>query len=516
MEIEETIRINPFGCWEIGKAHSPIAADDVKASFPQVYHKQVTWFIENNKGVDLKNILTEEDYNHKKINYDSNLEEIKKEPNKKNVDWKKDIELHNFFHEKTNKFVPARLGKVINKYMDLFFDGSTLYYYENGVYISQGEPRLNKVIQNILKDESNSHRKREVIDWLKTNTDIRYKNKKVNPDDGWINVKNGLLNLKTRELRPHTSKRLSTIQLPVNYDPNSDNSKVHNFIKSVVHKESIDLVYEMVGYLLTSHTKAQKAFIFQSGGGSGKSVIVTMLQAFIGNGNYSAVPAQDIDGDRFSAIQLKGKVLNIVDDMKKQRFADTGKFKSSVTGGDIMVEQKGKPQEIIKPIAKHVFCMNAIPDSGDMSEAWSDRWIMIPLPNRFRGGENEDKQLPEKLTREDALSTLLNYALDGLERLRSNNYRFSENKHTEKLKNNHLKESNPMELFIDEHCKLGEGLEEIADTVYKVYKSYCEDDGYKPLTKIKFNKYIKNKFDLESYRPNKNNKKPTWKGISLR
>ncbi|WP_419893626.1 DNA primase family protein [Oceanobacillus kimchii] len=515
----EELRINPFGGWDYNR--EPISTEVVKELYPQQYKEKLEEYMKHNSKSDLKGILTDEDYSEY-INELDGVEFLKQET-MKNIynnkpDSKRDIELSNFFHEKTNKFVPARLGKVINKYMHTFFDGNTLYYYKDGVYIPEGDSRIKKVVQDILGDESNSNRKREVIDWLKTNNNITYKNNKVNPEDGWINVKNGLLNLETRELIQHTHKRLSTIQLPITYNPHANDPIIHKFISSVVHKESIDLMYEMAGYLLTSHTKAQKAFIFHSGGGSGKSVIVTMLQAFIGKGNYSTVAAQDIDGDRFSAIQLKGKTLNIVDDLKGQRFSDTGKFKSSVTGGEIAVEEKGKPQEIIKPIAKHIFCMNNIPESNDMSEAWRDRWIMIPLPNRFRDAGNEDKQLPEKIVSDSALSTLLNHALKGLDKLRENNYRFSENEHTEKLKNNHFSESDPLTLFMDEFCQFGDNLHIIGNDLYKAYTAYCEDGNYKPVTKIKFNKQVRSKYKLSNpndNRPREYNRLPTWKGVSL-
>ncbi|UOQ47780.1 phage/plasmid primase, P4 family [Gracilibacillus caseinilyticus] len=527
MQNKENVTINPFGGWKYKEGMEEIKAEKVKKLYPEEYEKQIA--IYHDKDYEWDGILTKDDYKNRKEVVREFVEKWKpefekpihneKEETKKSNDDKgnkqDEWDVRNFFSKEKNKFLPSKLGRAINSKIKTFFDGGTLYYYRDGVYLPNGEPKINKIIQNILKEESSAHRKREVIDWIKTNNDIRTNTTKINPNDGWINVNNGLLNLKTKELKDHTYKRISTVQLPVTYDPKANNPTVNNFIESVVHKESVPLIHEMIGYILTSDTKAQKAFILQSGGGSGKSVMVTMLQAFVGNGNYSTVPAQDIDADKFSAIRLKGKILNVVDDLKKQRFSDTGKFKSSVTGGEILVEEKGKPQEIIKPTAKHIFCMNTIPDSNDMSQAWSDRWIMIPLPNRFRGGKNEDKQLPDKLTTEESLSTLLNLALDGLDRLRSNNYRFSENQHTEELKTNHMKESNPISLFIDEVCNINEDAEIIGDTLYKAYKTYCDEDGYKPLTKIKFNRYIKANLKLEQYRPNKNNKKPTWKGISL-
>ncbi|SER09203.1 putative DNA primase/helicase [Gracilibacillus ureilyticus] len=543
MENTEYLRINPFGGWEIkgNNYEIPIKSEVVKRKYPEEYEKQIA--NGHNKDFLWETILTKEDYQNKDQVFQQYVEKWKpklekelhnnieksihnekgtKESyeisnNKNEINYKGNKwDVKNFFSKEKNKFLPSKLGQAINEEKHTFFDGSTLYFYENGVYLPNGEPKINNAIQRILKDESSSHRKREVIDWIKTNNDIRTSSIKVNPDDGWINVKNGLLNLETRELKAHTHKRVSTVQLPITYDPKANNSIVSDFIGSIVHNETIPLIYEMIGYILTNDTKAQKAFILHSSGGSGKSVVVSMLQAFVGKGNYSTVPAQDIDGDKFSAIRLKDKVLNIVDDMKRQRFADTGKFKSSVTGGEILVEEKGKPQEIIKPIAKHIFCMNAIPDSSDMSVAWLDRWIMIPLPYRFRGGKGEDKDLPEKLTTEKSLSTLLNVALNGLDRLRSNNYRFSENEHTEKMKNDHMKESNPIELFVDEICQLKDDAEIIGDILFKSYKTYCEENGYRPLSKIKFNKQIRNTYDLENpsdYRPRKNDRKPTWRGI---
>jgi putative DNA primase/helicase len=48
-----------------------------------------------------------------------------------------------------------------------------------------------------------------------------------------LNVKNGLLDLETGELQPHTPEHRSSIQLPVEYDAEADCPTWHKFVEEV-------------------------------------------------------------------------------------------------------------------------------------------------------------------------------------------------------------------------------------------------------------------------------------------
>src|SRR5262249_798500 len=78
-------------------------------------------------------------------------------------------------------------------------------------------------------------------------------------DESLVNVKNGMLGLKTFQLYDHDPAFLSTIQLPVIYDPKARSSVVEAFIRQVMIPDAIDVFWEFVGSVLIGSTKHEKS-----------------------------------------------------------------------------------------------------------------------------------------------------------------------------------------------------------------------------------------------------------------
>jgi putative DNA primase/helicase len=75
---------------------------------------------------------------------------------------------------------------------------------------------------------------------------------------------------------------------------------------------------------MTDTTKYQKAFFFVGRGNNGKSVLIDLIQAFVGKENCSAVKLHDLRNDRFIAAQLYGKTVNLYADMPSTGLSDVG------------------------------------------------------------------------------------------------------------------------------------------------------------------------------------------------
>src|SRR5690606_40418214 len=73
-----------------------------------------------------------------------------------------------------------------------------IYVYENGVYRPEGKTKIQQMVIDMLGDEYRKHYVEEVLYYIAAKTAIR--DSEVNTaDDGYINVKNGLLNWRTGE-----------------------------------------------------------------------------------------------------------------------------------------------------------------------------------------------------------------------------------------------------------------------------------------------------------------------------
>ena len=213
--------------------------------------------------------------------------------------------------------------------------GGRLYYYDRrrGVYRPSGEEYISRAFKKVLDDQGaadqwSTHLAREVREYIRTNAPKLW----TRPRRNLIDLKNGILDVKARKLYRHTSKFLSPIQIPVEFDPQAKCPWWEKFIKQIFPKDAQDLAWEIIGYLLVAITFLQKAFLLLGEGGNGKSTFLNAVIKFVGADNVSNVSLQQLASNRFAAASLEGKLANICADLPATRLEDTQLFKG-ITGG---------------------------------------------------------------------------------------------------------------------------------------------------------------------------------------
>lgn len=413
----------------------------------------------------------------------------------------------------SSKFMPSWLAKDIhNSFSKFFNDGRILYRYKDGKYINDGDSYFRSLAQELLHDESKKNRIEESLYWLRNDT-LSDSGTPLNKHDGLINVSNGLVNYKTGELLPHTDERVSTVQFPVVYDPNANDEVVMKFLESVLPHDTIETMLELIGYCLVPTTKYEKAFMFSGTGANGKSTFVNMLSALLGKENVSNVPLQDLENNRFKSAQLYGKMANIFADIAPTALDKSSVFKSIVSGDSISAEYKGKDSFDFRPFAKLIFSANELPATRDITEGFFRRWIIIPFPNQFKK-HHANPNLIHKLTTPEALSTLLNYAIQGLNRLEVNGH-FTESETINNLLNEYKKESDSIATFVEEKCDLG-AWGECTSTkeLFEAYEKWCVEMDYSTIKKREFNKRIQTDYNLNRTRKYRSSSE-SWEGILL-
>ena len=163
----------------------------------------------------------------------------------------------------------------------------------------------------------------------------------------YINVKNGLFNIKTKELESHNPDIKSTIRLNCNYDPNAAEPKDWiKFIETLSNndKEVESVLQEWFGLALSNVdiSKVKKCLILYSAvGDTGKTQYNKVLANILGLNSISSTPIQELTV-RFATSNLYGKRMNIVDDQSAINIEDSSIFKAITGGGNIDIEFKGK------------------------------------------------------------------------------------------------------------------------------------------------------------------------------
>jgi putative DNA primase/helicase len=293
-----------------------------------------------------------------------------------------------------------------------------------------------------------------------------------------IACKNGLLNVRTRTLHPHTPFYFNTASLPFDYDANAWPPRQWlQFLHSLWQddQESIACLQELFGLLLTPDTSHQKLFLLLGMKRGGKGTIGRIMQRLLGCDHVCA-PTLESLGGRFGLHPLVGKSLAVIGD------ADSaGKTTSSTVerlkgiSGEDTFDVDRKNREVIPAYrfpTRIVMLANQVPRLADSSAAMADRFIVWKMTVSFLGREDHD--LERKLGLE--LPAILVWSLIGLDRLRKRG-RFvqpeSARQDVELLQDI----GSPIGAFIREACVVGPDQSVPCGTLFYQWQRWCSEQG---------------------------------------
>jgi putative DNA primase/helicase len=307
--------------------------------------------------------------------------------------------------------------------------------------------------------------------------------KKFDEFNGHCNIRSGMLDLETFQIKEHDPAYLSRIQLPVSYDPNAKCPTWESFLSEVLDDDSqlLDLLQEFVGYLLIPDTSQHKALVLVGEGSNGKSTAIQVIEALLGRQNVSNISLSDLSNS-FHRVRLDCKLVNISTELDPKMLERSDYFKAIVSGDSISGEHKHRPAYDFTPVCKLIFACNRLPRVRDHSYAFYRRLIIIPFLRTFEG-ENADLYLGKKLVGE--LDGIFRWALAGLRRLRDQGH-FTESEVAAAALAEYRRYNNPVLAFVQDCCELHPEGVTGKDDLYQEYRKHMESGGYSPLAKENF------------------------------
>jgi P4 family phage/plasmid primase-like protien len=313
-------------------------------------------------------------------------------------------------------------------------------------------------------------------------------------EPGYLAVANGLLDLDDGTLRPHTPDWFSPVCLPYPYEPGAEAPLWAAFLERNLEgdAERVALLREFFGYCLVKTTDGQTCLILHGPGGNGKSVVLAVLRAVLGAGNVATVPLEHF-AQRFAMAQTLGKLANVCPEVGELDRTAEGTIKSYIAGDPMFFEKKGKDGFTAPPTARLVVATNNIPRFADKSEGVWRRLLILPMTVQISPGERQagmDKEAYWAAAGE--LPGVLNWALEGLRRLRAGGWRFTAPAACAKALEEHRRESDPARAFLLDHYEAAAGAGPIpAEEIYQAYALWCGRNGHRnPLNQISFGKQV--------------------------
>ncbi len=306
-----------------------------------------------------------------------------------------------------------------------------LYAYADGIWVSPGERRLGRELEPLLGADNTEHAVRQVRHHLHAKL-CRARDDMGLPA-GKVAVKNGLLDIRTRELRPLRPDDWALWRLPMTYDPKATCPEIEKFLGEGLPDETHRLtVYEFLGYALQPSNMRKKALIFFGPRDTGKSVLLYIAHSMFGESNDANQGIQALGTRPWATAKLYGCPVNICADLNPEVIQGVGRLKELIAGDVVSGERKFVDPFSFLCTTKFIFSANEAPSRSTDDDAFWSRWITMVLPEVV-APDDRDPDLRLKLTKPAELSGLLNLALTGLARLTTNR-RFSHEPSTTETK----------------------------------------------------------------------------------
>ena len=370
-----------------------------------------------------------------------------------------------------------------------------LYRWNGGHYVPNAEGEIFQEARNIGMEHLTRADLGEVLSYVKTSSYVS--EQEFDTELSVLSVKNGMLDINDKLLLEHDPDYLIRVQLNTIYDPTAKCPRWEKFLEEVIvpkgeepdeeHLAKIATLQEVAGYCLYRANPIHKAVMLTGEGKNGKSVFLETLIALFGTENVSTVPLQAFDSREYSLGAMVGKLANIHADLSDKAMTESGNFKMVVGGDRVYVNRKYKDPVSSNIYAKLLFSANKVPETRDHTPAFFRRWIIIHFPNHFEG-ESDDKQLKTKLREE--LPGILNWALEGLERL-LHNQEFTYSPTVEEMELLYLTLSSPVDAFVMD-CLEKEGAAVVTkNEMYQLFVAYAKKKKLPILTDNAFARKFK-------------------------
>lgn len=306
----------------------------------------------------------------------------------------------------------------------------------------------------------------------------------VNPNR--LLLKNGILDIEgycsgvPDVMHPFSPEEVLTVKVPHEYDPNAKCDLFRNTVADIFGQDSelIRSFQEMMGYLLYygGEWPIQKFFVFYGKGSNGKSLLCSIIRKLLGEKNCSSTPLDRLH-ETFALQDLYGKMVNISPEAEQKKLMDTATIKALCGGDAIRYEFKYEAPFTDLNYAKLITCTNHPIKTNDISIGFFRRLHVFPFDNQYKelkegekpkpGVKYMDTSLEEKLTKE--LPGILNFALEGLKRLKNNNWKMSDSKRIKDIQDKYYNDANEIEVFTDQCLSIRVGTRSKSSEVYDKY-----------------------------------------------
>lgn len=305
-----------------------------------------------------------------------------------------------------------------------------------------------------------------------------------------LNVGNGIVDLKTGDLQPHSREAFITQIIERDYEKGAPCPVFERFVGEILNGDSelIEYAQRVAGYAATGETREQCFFILHGAGANGKSTFLNAIRDALGD--YAKHTPTDTllaraGGASNDLMRLAGsRFVTASEANADQRLAEA--LLKQVTGDEPITARYLFREFVTFPVTFKLFlATNHLPHvSGTDAAIWR-RIRTIPFNRVFATGE-QDRSLAAKLAAERA--GILSWIVRGAARW------FSEGLPTpsavQQATDEYRTEMDSVGQFLDECCAVERNAIEPASRLYNCYRLHANDNGHVPVSGTMFGRQL--------------------------
>ena len=267
-------------------------------------------------------------------------------------------------------------------------------------------------------------------------------------------------------------------RLPVSYRPDAPKPVLWlSFLDGLLYPEDIPTLQEFIGYCLIPSNKGQRMMVIKGNGGEGKSQIGAVLGQMLGNSMKDGSIGK-ISENRFARADLEHILLCVDDDMRMEALRQTNYVKSIVTAqGKMDLERKGKQSYQGWMFARLLAFSNGdLQALYDRSDGFYRRQLVLTTKEK-PAGRMDDPDLAQKMKVE--VEGIFLWAFEGLQRLASNNFKFTESERTKANRESVKRDNNNIFDFMESegYIRLKADASISSKELYEIYRMWCEENS---------------------------------------
>ena len=340
-------------------------------------------------------------------------------------------------------------------------------------------------------------------DWLETTTLCK------------INMKNGILDINTMDLLPHSSDFGFRTLIDYDFDSNMYPEKFMKFMDEITlgRPNLSETLLQIMGYFVSGDTYWEHLVpILYGTTCNGKSVFVNILKMLVSKKEYSNAMLREMKRAE-DMTSLDGKRFNISEEASSGDFLDSSSLKMLSAGGTYQARYRYGHQYEIENRTKIMVICNDPPDIRESIQALARRIVLIPFDADFRG--REDKFLLDKIKPE--CPGILHMVLQAYKRMKQNGGLFKAEEITVETMEL-IEGSDYFAEWVREHLhfeNVDSNKKAFSDDIYCKYSFCAGRDGLEPLNKNVFFNTLYKRFPMFKQRKTNSGNRRGLMGVHL-